>query len=769
MGFVNVQLLEASDSSFVAGRIADAEGRFVLENIHVGDYLVFISMIGYTDHLAGIRIEPGRDNHDIGTVTLAQSAIQMEEVSVEARRALYEQQSDRIVINVGTSVTLSGSTALQILERSPGVVVDEQNGTISMLGKDGVQLMVNGKLSYLPANALVQYLSSINADNVESIELITTPPSSLDAEGNAGYINIELKRNLNRGLNGSFTLTAGYGKGEQASSSIDASYQQGKTSLFGSYAFSFNGQEQTIENYRRLVDQGNVLEYPTQSIRNPHTRNHNTRLGIDYALSPRVTIGGLVASYNNRWSMDADNNAIYSRNSIPQQSVLSLNDEVNQWRHFMSNANIRFTADNGSSLSFDFDYLRYQNENPTNYNNTIRDLTEQSSLEQNVGSDKRTPLNIYVAKMDYKRTWDNEFELEAGAKTAIARFTNKTTYQGLMQSDLVNIAGLTSQSSLDENVYAVYASTKYKLNAHTSMGIGLRYELTDSNLDSEEEVNLVDREIGELFPTVTLDHQVAEQFKLGASYNRRITRPSFRDLAPFVYFLNPQTFFTGNTSLQPAIINTIKMDASFNAYFASVSYAWEDRTISRFQWVVLPEENVQIFFPDNLKGTNTVTGLLAVPINVTSWWSTQNNLTAIWQRLEGNRNGEPLEIEQSYVRLNTTQTIRLPKEFVLEVSALYQGPSTFGTARMKAFGSMNVGLQRSVPSGRLSFTVNDVFDTMNFEAIDGSPEEAFYNQWNVSFRSRTYAITYTRRLGGKKNGVTRRATAAEEELRRAGQ
>ena len=765
--FANVQLLVASDSSFSAGTIANEEGGFRLENVDAGEFLLLVSLIGFQDNVIPLPVEPGARTVDLGFITLSQGTIEMDEVSVVARRTLYEQQSDRIVINVGTSVTLSGSTALQILERSPGVIVDQQNGTISMLGKDGVQLMINGKMSYMPATALVQFLSSINSDNVESIELITTPPSSIDAEGNAGFINIELKRNLNLGLNGSFTLSAGYGRGERTGNSIDFNYQQGKTSVFGSYALNWNGQEQFIGNYRRLNDNGNILEYPTESVRQPNALNHNVRLGIDYDIHPKIIIGGLVSAYNNRWSMDAENTALFSSNSLPINRVISTNDETNRWRNFMSNANIRYNSGSGTSLSMDIDYLRYQNENPTNYFNVSTDLTDGSITQNEVGSDKSTPLNILVSKIDYKRILDNGWEFETGIKGALANFTNQTTYNGLQHSSLISLVGLTSHSTLDENTFAVYGSTKYKPGEKTSIGVGLRYEFTDSNLDSNEDVDLVDRKIGEFFPTLTLDHKLSDQLSLGASYNRRITRPSFRDLAPFVYFLNPQTFFTGNTALRPAIINTTKLDLSYKSIFASASYSWEDGTISRFQWVVVPEENVQIFFPDNLKGTNTFTGLVAIPFEVASWWTTQNNITAISQRLEGNRNGMPIVVEQSYLRLNSTQTFQLPQDFVLELTGFYQGASTFGTAKMKAFSSVNLGLQRALRNGRLSFAVNDVFDTLNYEAVDGSPEDSFLNQWNASFVSRTFSLSYTRRFGGKKKGIAKRATAAEEEIQRA--
>lgn len=178
VALANVQLLVQADSSFAAGTMADEEGRYRLDPVAPGDYLLYVSLLGYEDYLSGGVTLTGSGEERLPPVTLHEGTLEMQEVTVAARRALYEQQGDRLIVNVGTSVTLAGATALQVIERSPGVVVNRLSNTLSLLGKDGVRLMINGKLSHIPAGNLVQYLSGLSADTIERIEFITSPPPS---------------------------------------------------------------------------------------------------------------------------------------------------------------------------------------------------------------------------------------------------------------------------------------------------------------------------------------------------------------------------------------------------------------------------------------------------------------------------------------------------------------------------------------------------------------------------------------------------------------
>lgn len=762
VSFANVQLRTLSDSSLVQAVTTDPRGSFVLQDTRPGTYRLYVSRLGYRSLASDVLTVTGEERLQLPPLALEPEAIALEGVSVEATKSLYQQQADRMIINVESSPTLAGASALQVLERSPGVVVDKVSGSVSMIGKDGVRVMVNGKPSYLPADALVQYLSGMSADNLERIELITSPPASLDAEGNAGYINLVLKQREDQGLSGSLALSGGYGEGEIGSGSTNLSFQGGRSRFHGSYSFTWNAQRQTVTNFRRSVGPDGVVEMPAASRRDPVQRNHNARLGFEYDLSDRTTVGALVAAYDNRWSMDALNQLAIERDGAPITRVDSDNREVNLWRHAMGNLSLQHKLTGADVLRMDVDYLRYDNDNPTVYVNTSTDVASGAVTRTDMESGKSTPLSIVVAKADYTRTHEG-WELGAGIKGAFSRFTNETSLQGALDESWVSEAGFGSKSRLREDVLALYGTASFTPREATTLKLGLRYELTDSNLGSEDEADLVDRRFGSFFPSVALSQKLGDERQIDASYTRRITRPSFSDMAPFLYFFDPQTFFTGNPALQPAITNTLKLDGTYRRVIASLQYAWEDSTIVPFQNRFLPEYNIHVLFPTNFAGTRTATALLAAPLDVTPWWSTQNNAMLTWQEVDGVRNEVPMLVTSTSYRLNSTQNFTLPREYTAEVGGFYQSESLLGTGGFGATWQVNVALQHTLPNaGRLTLAVDDVFDSFEWRWTTGAPGDPLYIDTALDMWWRKVSLTYSMSFGGGKT-ESQRTGASEDE------
>lgn len=765
--FANVQLLASSDSSLVQGTVGKKDGTFILEAVDEGAYVLYVSLIGYGTYTSDVLHLSGEGKRDLGTVTLHQKTLEMGEIAVEAKRKLYEQQGDRLIINIGNSVTLAGQSALEVLKSAPGVSVNEQSGTISLVGKDGVHVLVNGKRSYVPPDGLIQYLSGISADNIQRIELITSPPAHLDAEGNAGFINIVLRRSPAGGLSGSVTLSGGYGRGEVGNASANVNYQRGRTRVYASYSGLLRGQIQHINNDRRLVDADGILHTSTTTRRDPLRINHDARVALDVEVTDRTTIGGLVGAYDHRWTMDAVNRMQIREDGTPHTRIRSDNDEINHWRHAMGNVYVRRELPGDASLRADLDYVYYHDNNPTDYVNTRTDIRTGQVTEDRLESRKTTPLRIWVAKADYKTTWREKGELAAGVKGAFSRFTNEATYKGLVEEAWVSGAGLASRSILREDVLAAYGSAKVPFSESASVKVGLRYELTDSNLRSDEDEDLVDRRFGSLFPSLSYSHALGDDYQVDASYTRRITRPSFSDIAPFLYFIDPFTFFTGNTGLQPATMNALKLDVSYKDLLASVEYAWEDSTISRFQNDVLTEENVQLIFSKNLWQTQRATALVALPLHPTDWWSMQNHVTATWQALDGFRDGASVSTTQTSIRFNSTQNVSLPYGLDLEATGFYQSATQSGLVQMDPLWQVDLGLQRALPGGygTVTLAVNNVFDSADWSFVEGAPDGPTYIETLVDISQRTVQLTYSLRFGDGKTGAERSTASADERER----
>lgn len=766
MAYATVRLLSVADSALVAGAHTGDDGGFVLEAGDGGDVRLVVTRLGYREHVSepfalgpgDVRLEP---------VVLVPEAVGMDEVAVTARRAVFEQRGDRLVVNVGASATLAGGTALDVVARSPGVVVNEQSGTVSMLGKDGVRVLVNGRESYVPADGLVQFLAGMSAESIESVELITAPPAEYDAEGNAGLINIVLTEQPGDGVRGSTSLTGGYGGGELGRASADVQVRRGPLSIVGSYAFLWDGRDQTFTNVRRVTRADGLVESPTFSTREPVQRNHDARVRLDVALGERTTVGGLVAGYDNRWSMAALNTTSVDVGGRTVTRTVSDNEEVNHWRHLMGNVNVRHDLVVGGAVSVDLDVLGYHNDNPTEYRNATTDVASGEVTEEVLGSGKTTPLRIYVAKADYRAPEAGAWSWGAGVKGAASRFTNDPTFVSLVDPAWFDDDAVAEESTLREDVLAAYGSARYAPNDRTTLDVGLRFEQTASTLRTEAGRVLVDRSYGELFPNVALSHGLGEHARLGASYVRRITRPTFNDMAPFIYFLSPSTFFTGSAAVQPATLNALKADATVRDVVASVQYAWEDGSIARFQSRVLSDANVQIFFPTNITATRTLTGLVAAPLALADGWTTQSDATVTRQAVEGVVADRPVERAHTAYAFRTTHNVRAPADLSLEVTGSYQSAALFGAARFEPLWSVNVAVQRALPggAGELTLAVDDVFDTARWRITEADASVPFAIETVYDGFNRTVRLTYSRRFGTG-GGVEARTTASEEESSR---
>ncbi|MGB3150348.1 MAG: carboxypeptidase regulatory-like domain-containing protein, partial [Maribacter sp.] len=350
--FANVLLLKASDSSFVKGTITEENGQFLFQNISVGTYVFTASMVGY-ESSSTKQFDFDGTLKTLPPILLSEG-LELDEVVVTSKKNLYEQKIDRMVINVASSILSTGSTALQILERSPGVQVDRQNSSVSLVGKSGVVIMINDKLSYMPAASVVQMLEGMSADNIESIELITTPPANFDAEGNAGFINIVLKEQADLGLNGSYSLSFGVGNGTITNNNINFNYRKNKMNFFGNYSFLRDIQGQFFSFNRNFINaNSDEVEIFTNTDREPIQRNHNLRMGADYQASEKTVLGLLAWVTDNKWTMDADNQSRENENNIPRTFIELLTTERNQLRHFGSNINLKHDFEENEYISFD--------------------------------------------------------------------------------------------------------------------------------------------------------------------------------------------------------------------------------------------------------------------------------------------------------------------------------------------------------------------------------------------------------------------------------
>ena len=771
ISFANVLLLNANDSTLVKGSITTENGQFLFESVLQGQYIISASMIGFKSGFSQLNIN-GSSKTILPPIVLSEG-VELDEVVVSAKKNLYVQKIDRMVINVASSVLSAGSSALEILERSPGVIIDRQNNAISLVGKSGVFVMINGKQSYMPVSSLVQMLEGMSSNNIETIELITTPPANFDAEGNAGFINIVLKEQVDAGFNGSYSLSAGVGNGNTTSDNISFNYRKNRLNIFGNYSFLRNEQGQFFKFDRTFVNEnGNVNRVSTLSDREPIRRNHNIRSGLDYQASDKTVVGLLFWYNDNKFSMQGVNDSQETIDGTPEAFVELLTTERNQLQNFGSNFNFKHNFSDDQFLSFDVDYLSYDIENPTRYANSFFDGSANFLREERTTSDKKTPINILVGKTDYSARLNEELKLDGGIKFAVNNFENDVVVGTFQGTDFIEDPALTDLSDLKERILAGYGSMEYAFNDKTSLQLGLRYEHTDSQLNSEKEGKVVDRVFGELFPTAYISHKFNDSLGFNFSYSRRITRPTFNDMAPFVIFIDPNTFFTGNPAVQPAISNSVKFDLNFISALLSAQYSVEDGTISRFQTQFDEVNERLIYGAENLDQTKILSLTLGLPITFANWWKMQNNFIYLNTNVTNTTEGNILTLKQSTFNINSTQSFTLPKNMSAEINVNYNSPSIIslvGTAILDEFYSINLGIQKKFPGegGTLGFKINDLFDSVDWTFRTDLPDQNLKFLNTVDFFNRTFMVTYSRNFGNRKlKSARERETGAEEERKR---
>ncbi len=763
----NVLLLNAEDSSLVKGFVTSASGSYIFDSKRTGKYLITSTYTGYTQvYTPEFIINSNGENVEVGTITLAENSTELSAVSVTITKPLFEQKIDRMIINVRNSITAVGSTVLDILERSPGVIVDRQNNVITMSGKNGVVVMINGKINHMPFSAILQLLSGMNSANVEKIELITTPPANLDAEGNAGFINIVLVDDPSFGTNGSYSATIGYGRGATTLTGINFNHRNGKINFNGDISFSRIEARQTFSFYRKVNYNSKVTESNTVSDRDPVTTNYNGRLGFDYQVTAKTTVGAEISAYDDAFRMHADNtNDIFINRQLDTLIKVN-NQDLDHWSKCGGSLNLLHT-NHREKISFEVDYDSYRNNNPNNYSNTYYSGTGDSLYNQQTNSGKVTVINIFVGSLEYSNKLNDNLSIDAGVKASSYGFTNDVSVSKFVLGQWIPDNNLTTSYRLREDIPAAYSSLNVTIDEKNSMKLGLRYEYTNTNLGMPMHEDIIDKHYGKFFPSFFATHKFNDNNAVNVSYTQRITRPTFNDLAPFVLFLDPNTFISGNSELQPSISNSVSVTWLLKQFLFSASYNNEKNYIASFQTSVDSVINKEYLISQNLPSLKTIALNIAMPFTVTNWWNMQNNIIGRWQRVNAIFNSKPFTVEQENLTINSTQTFTLPKDFSVEAQGYYRSGSIFGTSVAKAIGALNIGVQKKLKDNKSKFTfkISDVFNTLVVKISNNFPEQNLVTHGNFQFVPRTFSLIFTHNFGNKNLKANREKSAAAEEGR----
>lgn len=769
IAYANVLLLQRADSSFVKGAVTDSTGNFSLQDVDQGKFFLTGTMIGYKTNYLPVDVSGA--NPTVIALRLTEDLEELSEVLIQAQKPLFEQQMDRLVVNVKSSIISSGSTVLEVLSRTPGITVNRQSNTISINGKDGVMVMLNDKMVRLPLDAVVQMLSGMNTDQIEKIEIITSPPARLDSEGNAGLINIVNSKSQEMGTTGAVSGNLGYGyfhKGYvRFGGSLNLTHRTEKFSFFMDYTLIKN-------NFLGMFNSSQLTHRPNgqylsevSSEKRFRDWNQNGRIGIDFILTPKTTLGAQFSAFSNKSDQLAFNTSEITLGGISHTHIDFKDKERNHWRNFAVNLNLthRFTPDH--TLSIDGDYLYFFHKNPHTYHIHSQYLRENMEEEEQLDNRKHTPIHMWVSKIDYKVLPHEKVRVEAGIKGFMSDVENNINAWSSKEESVL-LETLNQHVLMKENIGAAYLSMDATFNAMTKMQAGLRYEHTYTFLQNITQEPILEKSYGNIFPSFSISQDFINKNRLQFSYSHRITRPTFSDLAPFFTLLDPFTFISGNMELLPAKSHSLQTNFQFkNNYRINFDFTHVSNFI-HWDILVVPDQNIQLIQKNNFDNTKNLSLTISGANNFTSWWEGQSSVQGVYQHVRSISQEVPLTRSNKYLRFNTTQTVKFGNGYSAELSGFYQSRSLAGLLILKPFGSLNVGLHKELKANKGTFRLSgeDLLWTQSTRFLNGNPLLDYKAGLDIKLTTRLVRLTFSRNFGNRHIKSAKRDTGSEEERKR---
>ena len=763
--FATILLVKSQDSSMVKGALTDMEGNFSVEKISKGNYLVSIRMMGYENYYTPVIEITNEIPVVLPPIQLKDASTKLAEVTVTAQKPMIEVKNGTVVMNVATSSILTNGTTFDALSKAPGVSTN-QDGKISIKGKQNVIILIDGKQTYLTGEDLTRLLQSTQAANIERIEIIENPSAKYDAAGNAGMINIIMKRAANEGLNGTITLGSGYGTAPKANTGLTLNYKKNKVSLFATYDYTWAETAGTIRLYRKApVTPTEFTLFNQFSRRNSSTKASNFRIGGEYYVGKKTTIGFLMTGNigeSGRKVIGESNLSGYT--TTPYTQAITEGMTNFDWKNGSANINFKHTFAKGE-LTADADYSSWTRTGKQNLPTHFYKNNEEviNSFIQN-GVATTTDMKIKALKIDYSLPLENGLKLDMGVKTSSVTTSNildATTKQGTVW---VPDASRSNTFMYDENINAAYFNMGKKLGKKWNLQGGLRLEHTvlegySATLNQRNSQNYV-----ALFPSATITYTPTDTHAFSFLYSRRIDRPTYANLNPFAIYIDQYTYNLGNPFLNAQFTNSLGITYGYaNSLFVTANYTHTDGNMIEVLGIDSKQASYQTIA--NLSIAENYSINVSSPITLTNWWGLNLNVTGYYAR---NAATQALILERFVYLANITTTISLPHNFKFEATGFYESPTLYSTFEVSPQYRTDIGITKSLLNNqlRLKASLTDVFNTYQFKAHVQQPYVDLVNKWETQ----VFRLNISYLFGNKDVKATRkRSTASDDLLERANQ
>lgn len=742
------------DSVLVKTVFTETDGLFSFNALSSGKYLIKISAVGFPIYKTDtLKLQVDRIEINLLDIKIKAADNNLKEVNIVAQKAFVERKIDRTVVNVDALISNAGSTALDVLRKSPGVNVD-QNGAISLKGKNGVSIFIDDKPTYLSGADLENYLRSLPSSTLDQIELMTNPPAKYDAAGNAGVINIKTKKTKISGFNGGVNLSINQGELTRSNNSFNFNYRKNKINIFGVLSYNLNNSFTDLDLNRTYKNNDGSPKYyfNQNSYFKRHGNTFNLKTGLDYYVSDKTT-WGVVFTGMNRISTQVNNNTSNLLNAVKQPDSVIKAENIDQihYKNIGVNFNYRHKFNKvGKDLTFDADYLNYNNKTEQTYYNysyfANLALKSQDILFGNLPSN----IDIYTAKLDYSHPLNKGWKLDAGLKTAYTKTDNVADYLNIVNNSTSIDYQKSNHFLYRENINAAYLNMSREVKRF-SLQAGLRLENTVSN--GHQLGNLIKpdssfkRTYTSLFPTLYFTYKLdtAGNNELGLNYGRRIDRPYYQDLNPFFSPLDKFTYYVGNPFLRPAFTQSIELSHTFkNRITTTVGYSWVKDDVNETIEIV---DGTYYSRPANIGKTSVLNLSVNADLDLTKWLTVHSYLELAKMKSKTDFYTGFLVTNGAYVRFNPTLQLKFSPSWSGEANFRYQSKFSNVQFLLGATHEFGAALQKKLsPKSTLKLTANDIFRDRIFVGIINNLATTDAN-WTNKQDSRTVVLSYSYRFG----------------------
>lgn len=691
----------------------------------------------------------------------------LDELVVKSKKPFIEMQVDKVVMNLQSDIVASSGNLFEVLQRAPGVsITNDEN--INMAGKEGVNVLIDGRPTQLSAKDLANYLKSTPALAVDKIEIIMNPSAKYDAQGNAGIINIRFKKNTVKGTNGSLSSTYTQSVHSNINFSGNINHRKGKWNWFAN-ASARKWRQNTYGAINRFVNSNGVEKiFENTTVDQDPLKNLGYKAGADLYLNKKNTFGLLIKGNEHSSRLYTPGTTLIKTNNITDSSLNTVNDNRERTSQFSVNLNYKFEDTLGTEWNVDADYARFQ-KNTSGYVST--DLLNGQNIKYGYTANDQTVLtgvHIYSIKTDLTKQlkkWNAK--LEAGLKWNTVQTANDLDAFTWNVNQFKADTGRTNRFNYTETQYAAYASITKKIKKWEYQA-GLRAEQTIIKGENTDLKNTIlrypDTAYLNLFPSAFIRYTVNDNNSLGLSFSRRINRPDYHDLNPFEYIYDNYSKERGNPYLLPEFSNTVELSYSYRgALNAGLGYSI---TNNSFQQVSTLNGEITTATQYNVGHENRLYLNLGLGMPVTKWWDSYINLSPHYKQFSGSISQGSLDNKAWGMGWYGSQSFSIPKKWKLQISSWGSIATRNAMTKTAWLGSVDAGVSKSILKDKLNFRLSatDIFNTQRWkQTVDfGNVHYNYLRKWE----SRTIRLQLTWKFGKTSFKARERESGAQDEMNR---